>query len=94
MTPIYILLFCLLYLLIFIPFPYLAHKKKHYKIFFILASSSLIGYFVTVVDPPFPANGFNGLTWMKVMTIFVLPVYLIGVSSWIVLVIRKKKKSI
>lgn len=94
MTFIYIFLSSLLYLLIFVPLPYIAYKKKHYKTFLTLSISSAIGYLVMAIDPLFPFNpGMNGATCIRVMLIFVLPVYLMGVLSWIVLVIRAKKKN-
>ncbi|OAH52916.1 hypothetical protein AWH48_14010 [Domibacillus aminovorans] len=92
MTFVYIFFTCILYLLLFTPLPYLAYKNKHYKIFLILGFGSVAGYFITSVNPPFPPNGFNEFTWMKVMKIFVLPVYLIGLLSWIVLIISTKIK--
>lgn len=91
-TPIYIFLFSIMYLLIFVPLPYVAYKKKHYKILSALGISSAVGYWILAVDPLFPVGELKGMTFKKVMMIFVLPVYLIGLLSWVVLTIKTKKK--
>ena len=58
----YRLLFWLIYIIIFIPLPYLAYRNKHYKVILTFAISSLFGFVMAILDP-LDVNGgnFNGL---------------------------------